>query len=69
MLSVDPDGDRQRARNICGMMMFEQDMALKKVKVLSGGEKKSGDVGEITGDPREFIVIGRTDKPFGYADL
>ena len=34
-----PDSDRQIARNICGAMMFEQDAALKKISVLSGGEK------------------------------
>lgn len=30
---------RQQARNICGLMMFEGDHALKPIGVLSGGEK------------------------------
>jgi ATP-binding cassette subfamily F protein 3 len=39
ILYAQPDVDRQKARNICGAMMFEGDNALKKISVLSGGEK------------------------------
>jgi ATP-binding cassette subfamily F protein 3 len=42
-----PDGDRQRARNVCGAMMFSGDDALKKISVLSGGEKSRVMLGKL----------------------
>ena len=39
ILDTHPDHSRGEARSICGLMMFDGDKALKKVKVLSGGEK------------------------------
>jgi ATP-binding cassette subfamily F protein 3 len=41
------DMDRQRARNICGAMMFSGDDALKKISVLSGGEKSRVMLGKL----------------------
>jgi len=42
ILFSDPQMERTRARNICGSMMFEGDQALKRISVLSGGEKSRG---------------------------
>ena len=42
--------NRQLARNICGAMMFSGDDALKKIGVLSGGEKSRVLLGKINQD-------------------
>jgi ATP-binding cassette subfamily F protein 3 len=39
IMDAHPDHNRGIARGICGMMMFPGDQALKKINVLSGGEK------------------------------
>src|SRR5690606_14665835 len=41
------DIDRQKARDICGAMLFEGDYALKKIEVLSGGEKSRVMLGKL----------------------
>jgi len=66
ILSADPDGDRQRTRNICGMMMFEQDMALKKTKILSGGEKSRVMLGKLIVTPTNFLLL---DEPTNHLDM
>jgi ATP-binding cassette subfamily F protein 3 len=62
----DPDLDRQRARNICGMMMFEGDAALKRIKVLSGGEKSRVLLGKIIATPVSFLIL---DEPTNHLDM
>jgi ATP-binding cassette subfamily F protein 3 len=37
----------QTARNIAGVMMFEGDVGLKKIAVLSGGEKSRVMLGKL----------------------
>ena len=39
IMDAHPDHAQGESRSICGLMMFEGDNALKKVSVLSGGEK------------------------------
>jgi len=62
----DPDLDHQRARNICGMMMFEGDAALKRIKVLSGGEKSRVLLGKIIATPVSFLIL---DEPTNHLDM
>ncbi len=38
-MDANPELGRKVARTICGIMMFEGDEALKKISVLSGGER------------------------------
>ncbi len=61
-----PDMDRQQARNICGAMMFEGDAALKKISVLSGGEKSRVMLGKILASPVNFLLL---DEPTNHLDM
>ncbi len=61
-----PDADRQTARNICGAMMFEQDAALKKISVLSGGEKSRVMLGKLLMTPLNLLLL---DEPSNHLDI
>lgn len=61
-----PDVDQQRARNIAGMMMFEGDDALKRIKVLSGGEKSRVLLGKIIATPVNLLLL---DEPTNHLDM
>ncbi len=60
------DMDRQQARNICGAMLFEGDNALKKIGVLSGGEKSRVLIGKILATPVNLLLL---DEPTNHLDL
>ncbi len=61
-----PDVDRQQARNICGAMLFQGDHALKKIQVLSGGEKSRVMLGKLLVTPLNLLVL---DEPTNHLDL
>ena len=61
-----PDVDRQQARNICGAMMFEGDAALKKIAVLSGGEKSRVVLGKLLVTPVNLLLL---DEPTNHLDM
>jgi len=63
---TNPDLDRQAVRNICGAMMFSGDTALKKISVLSGGEKCRVMLGKLLGTPANFLLL---DEPTNHFDL
>ena len=58
ILDARPDLNRGAARKICGIMMFEGDAALKRVKVLSGGREEQGAVGQTHRQPCEPASAG-----------
>jgi ATP-binding cassette subfamily F protein 3 len=58
--------DKQTARNIAGAMMFEGDDALKKISVLSGGEKSRVLLGKILATPSNLIFL---DEPTNHLDM
>ena len=66
IMIADPDIDRQKARNISGMMMFEGDAALKKIMVLSGGEKSRVMLGKVIATPVNFLLL---DEPTNHLDM
>jgi len=66
ILSADPDTDRQKARSICGAMLFEGDQALKKIGVLSGGEKSRVLLGKLLATPLNVLML---DEPTNHLDM
>jgi ATP-binding cassette subfamily F protein 3 len=55
-----------RVRQICGSMMFEGDLAEKKIKVLSGGEKARVMLGKILAEPHNILLL---DEPTNHLDM
>jgi ATP-binding cassette subfamily F protein 3 len=66
ILFSDSGVDRQAARDICGGMMFSGDEALKKIAVLSGGEKSRVLLGQILATPVNVLLL---DEPTNHLDL
>ncbi len=66
ILSSQPDGDRQKARNIAGAMMFGGDDALKRISVLSGGEKSRVMLGKLLAQPVNLLLL---DEPTNHLDM
>jgi len=58
--------EKQPARNIAGAMMFEGDDALKKINVLSGGEKNRVLLGKILATPSNLLFL---DEPTNHLDM
>lgn len=66
ILYSDAKVDRQQARNICGAMMFEGDSALKKIGVLSGGERSRVVLGKLLVTPVNLLLL---DEPTNHLDM
>jgi ATP-binding cassette subfamily F protein 3 len=66
LIDAHPEFDRQAARNICGAMMFEKDAALKKIGVLSGGEKSRVMLGKLLLSPLNLLLL---DEPSNHLDI
>ncbi len=60
------DGDYATARNICGTMLFEGDDALKRITVLSGGEKARVLLGKVIATPVNLLLL---DEPTNHLDM
>ena len=66
ILYAGSDIDPQTARNICGAMMFEGDDALKKIAVISGGEKSRVMLGKVIVSPVNLLLL---DEPTNHLDM
>jgi ATP-binding cassette, subfamily F, member 3 len=66
IMTVDPERDPGRSRAICGGMLFEQDDALKKIAILSGGEKSRVVLGKLIAAPYNLLLL---DEPSNHLDL
>jgi len=63
--SADPTLGRERVRSIAGVMMFSGDLAKKKIKVLSGGERARVLLGKLLAKPTNLLLL---DEPTNHLD-
>ena len=66
IMDTHPDCNRGAARKICGIMMFDGDKALKKISVLSGGEKSRVLLGKLLVSPANLLLL---DEPTNHLDM
>lgn len=64
--SVNTNLERTKVRGICGTMMFSGDDALKKISVLSGGEKSRVLLGKLLASPTNILLL---DEPTNHLDM
>ena len=61
-----PELSFAQVRKICGTMMFESDLANKKISVLSGGEKSRVMLGKILAHKSNLLLL---DEPTNHLDM
>ncbi len=66
IMAAHPDHSRGTARSICGSMMFPEDQALKKISVLSGGERSRVLLGKLLVSPSNMLLL---DEPSNHLDM
>jgi ATP-binding cassette subfamily F protein 3 len=64
--SAAPDMEPAKTRLISGVMMFESDDALKKISILSGGEKSRVLLGKLIATPFNLLLL---DEPTNHLDM
>jgi ATP-binding cassette subfamily F protein 3 len=66
ILNANPMLHVTKVRAICGTMMFSGDDALKKISMLSGGEKSRVLIGKILAQPTNLLML---DEPTNHLDM
>lgn len=66
LINTDTVVDKQRARDAAGTMMFSGDDALKKIAVLSGGEKSRVMLAKTILQPANILFL---DEPTNHLDM
>ncbi|OGS45834.1 MAG: ABC transporter ATP-binding protein [Elusimicrobia bacterium RIFOXYD2_FULL_34_15] len=66
IMSASPSCSLQIARNIAGTLMFKEDNALKKISVISGGEKSRVLLAKILVTPCQLLML---DEPTNHLDM
>jgi len=64
--AIEEVSQKSRARGLAGLMMFSGDNALKKVKVLSGGERSRVLLGKILASACNMLLL---DEPTNHLDM
>ncbi len=66
LIATEPNHNRERARSIAGVMLFSGDTALKKINVLSGGEKARVLMAKTLLSPSHLLLL---DEPTNHLDM
>ncbi len=64
--SANTDLSQSAVRGICGTMMFSEDLAHKKISILSGGEKSRVLLGKILASETNLLLL---DEPTNHLDM
>ncbi len=66
LIEIDPNHSIQKCRNVAGNLMFSGDLANKKIRVLSGGERHRVMLGKILLSPCNILFL---DEPTNHLDM
>jgi ATP-binding cassette subfamily F protein 3 len=66
IMDAHPDHSRRVSRGLCGAMMFPGDHALKKISILSGGERSRVLLGKLLVSPSNMLLL---DEPTNHLDM
>lgn len=66
LIEAHPDNSRGGARRIAAAMMFSGDDALKKISILSGGERSRVLLGKLLFSPANMLLL---DEPTNHLDM